>query len=407
MNKPLLLLTAFLFCILFTRAQTVNKDSAAANSAATNFSKQRDAIDIIYWFFGKDPSKRIVDTTHPQVGKLYFSGSPAVAYSLQTGFSVLAEGNFAFYLGPDTTTKISSVLAEIEYTQKHQFLLPFRINIWSKENKYNFIGDWRFLKYPQDTYGIGGSTKLSDAYTVDYDYVRLYQFALRKIKNELYGGIGVQYDYHSNIKELNPPANSDFEKYGFSKSSTSSGLSLNLLYNTRKNLTNPEAGSVYMNVILRQNVSWLGSNSNWTSAIIDLRKYIHAGGRNNILAFWTYEWLTLSGNPPYLDLPSNGWDTYGNTARGYVQNRYRGKQMLYAEGEYRFVITHNQLFGGVVFANASSFTNLNNRFNGILPAAGAGLRVKFNKFSRTNVAVDYAIGKGGSHGLFLNLGEVF
>jgi hypothetical protein len=81
--------------------------------------------------------------------------------------------------------------------------------------------------------------------------------------------------------------------------------------------------------------------------------------------------------------------------------------MLYLEGEYRFVISRNQLFGGAVFANASSFTNLNNRFDGILPAAGAGLRLRFNKFSRTNVAIDYAIGKGGSKGIFLNLGEVF
>jgi hypothetical protein len=387
---------------IYTHAQ-----NEKADTGTVNFSKQRDAIDILYRIFGKDPSKRVVDTSHPGVGRVYFAGAPALAYSLQTGGAALVEGNFAFYLGPDTTTKISSVLAEIEYTLKQQFLLPFRVNIWSKNNKYNFIGDWRFLKYPQDTYGIGGHTQLDDAYTVDYKYIRFYQFALRKIKNELYGGIGVQYDYHYNIQEINPPQNSDFQKYGFSRSSTSSGLSLNLLYNTRKNLTNPEPGSAYMNIILRQNAALLGSNTNWSSAVIDLRKYLYAGGRGNVLAFWTYDWLTLSGKPPYLDMPGNGWDTYGNTGRGFVQSRYRGKQMLYAEAEYRFTLTRNQLFGGVVFANASSFTGLNDKFSGLLPAAGAGLRVRFNKFSRTNVAIDYAVGKGGSHGLFLNLGEVF
>jgi len=61
----------------------------------------------------------------------------------------------------------------------------------------------------------------------------------------------------------------------------------------------------------------------------------------------------------------------------------------------------------VVFANAESFTELNNKFEVLEPGAGAGIRVKFNKFSRTNVAVDYGFGKNGSHGVFINLGEVF
>jgi len=43
----------------------------------------------------------------------------------------------------------------------------------------------------------------------------------------------------------------------------------------------------------------------------------------------------------------------------------------------------------------------------IEPGWGAGIRLKFNKFSRTNVAIDYGFGEGGSGGLFVNVGEVF
>jgi len=43
----------------------------------------------------------------------------------------------------------------------------------------------------------------------------------------------------------------------------------------------------------------------------------------------------------------------------------------------------------------------------ISPGYGAGLRIKLNKFSRTNVAIDYGFGAGGSRGFFVNLGEVF
>ena len=82
--------------------------------------------------------------------------------------------------------------------------------------------------------------------------------------------------------------------------------------------------------------------------------------------------------------------------------------MAYAEGEYRFEITNNGLVGGVVFANAESFTEIsNNKFETVAPGWGFGVRLKLNKFSRTNVALDYGFGLNGSGGLFVNIGEVF
>jgi outer membrane protein assembly factor BamA len=206
---------------------------------------------------------------------------------------------------------------------------------------------------------------------------------------------------------IKPDSLTDFKKYGFSNTSTSAGISANFLYSDIKNIINPDGGSTYADIIFRQNFTFLGSDKNWNSLLIDARKYFSVGHKGNVLAFWTYDWLTLSGNPPYLDLPSNGWDTYSNTERGYVQSRFAGKKMIYLESEYRFGITKNGLLGGVVFANAASFTEFNNTFQVIQPGAGAGIRLNFNKFSRTNIAIDYGIGKNGSHGVFINLGEVF
>ena len=82
--------------------------------------------------------------------------------------------------------------------------------------------------------------------------------------------------------------------------------------------------------------------------------------------------------------------------------------MLYLESEYRFAVTQNGLLGGVVFANAQSFSNWpGKKFDRIAPATGLGLRIKVNKTSRTNIAIDYGFGVKGSRGLFVNLGEVF
>jgi hypothetical protein len=107
---------------------------------------------------------------------------------------------------------------------------------------------------------------------------------------------------------------------------------------------------------------------------------------------------------------------YGNTGRGFIQGRFRGKNLVYGEAEYRYGITRNRLLGGVVFANAQSVTEINytrgkgesdGGFERVVPALGAGLRLNLNKASRTNLAIDYAWGLDGSHGLALNLGEVF
>ncbi len=153
----------------------------------------------------------------------------------------------------------------------------------------------------------------------------------------------------------------------------------------------------------------LGSNDNWQSVYLDARKYINLNKKDHqVLAIWALAWYTVSGNVPYLDLPSTAWDLYSSTARGYTQGRYTGKNMLYLEAEYRFNLMKNGLIGGVVFSNASAFPKGPADFNlRILPAIGTGLRIKINRDSGTNLAVDYAHGIDGSWGFWLTIGEVF
>ena len=51
--------------------------------------------------------------------------------------------------------------------------------------------------------------------------------------------------------------------------------------------------------------------------------------------------------------------------------------------------------------------DLSSTYATLLPGYGAGLRFKINKHSRTNICLDYGIGKNGSGGFYVNLGEVF
>ena len=368
-----------------------------------------DLVDVGRSFLKRVQAKRI-DSVPQKAGKLYVSALPVIGYTLQTGFAGVLSSNFAFYTSA-SPQNLSSVLTSVTYSQYNQVIFPIQADIWTKGNKYNIVTDWRFLKYPSLTYGLGGKTATDSGYNIDYTYLRFHQAVMKTVAKDLYLGLGYDLDYFWNIKEIDPPPGkeTDYERYGFHKTAVASGVSLHFLYDSRRNQINPENGG-YASVSYRPNFTFLGSDANWQSLIFDLRKYIRwPESSHNVLAIWNYDWFTTGGgDPPYLLLPSTGWDAYSNTARGYIQGRFRSRNMLYLESEYRFGITSNGLFGGVIFANAQSFSESDNgRFQYIIPGYGAGLRISLNKFSRTNLCVDYGWGINGSGGFFVNLGEVF
>jgi hypothetical protein len=404
--KPFLLFILSLLISLFTLGQDTSR---VHRHHWLSGSQPVDLIDIGRSILLRHPKPRL-DTAVKKPGRLYASLLPSAEYTLQTSFALDVVGNLAFYTSDEAKENLSNLYLNTTFTTKHQILIPLQGNIWSKGNRYNLLNDWRYEKYPQDTYGLGGLTKSSNSDAIDFSYLRFYTTLLKTIAPDFYLGLGYNVDYFYHVHEVNPPATgtTDFERYGLNSTSVSSGPTLNLLYDGRRNSINPEPG-YYASVVYRPNFTFLGSDSNWQSLLVDARAYKHfPAGSKNIIAFWTFDLLTLKGNPPYLLLPSTACDTYSNMGRGYIQGRFRGRDLLYLESEYRFGITSNGLLGGVLFVNAQSFTEpASNRFETINPGWGAGIRIRLNKFSRTNIALDYGWGLNGSRGLFANLGEVF
>lgn len=395
--------------LFFFNTIQLNAQETAVDSVPSTIGyPQKDIADYLRQLLRLKPSGK---TDNIQPGdKMVVSVIPAVGYTLQTRLAAILSGNIAFYTSTNPGSKLSVVNANITYTENKQFTIPVQLNIWLPGNKWNLIGDWRFMKYPQSTFGLGSNASLKNEVPMDYRYVRIYQHILRRVTPFLSVGAGYNLDYHWSISEDNPFDNvvSDYAQYGATSNSISSGLSLNFVYDSRKNIINSLQG-FSANVVLRNNATWLRSDENWQSLIVDVRKYVTIpGAKKNVVALWSYNWLVLGGKPPYLDLPSTGWDSYNNTGRGFIQGRFRGNKMIYLESEYRFDITNNGFLGAVIFANAQTFsTTAGSSLQKLQPGAGAGLRIKLNKKSNTNIAIDYGFGTQGSRGLFVNIGEVF
>jgi len=408
-NLKYLICIIFLFSVFKSAAQkdtlrTIKSKPDTVAGPVVDSGRQRDAIDILKKFLNKNGPD-----TRKAPGRLNFSVVPAIGYSLSTGFAVDVSSNVAFYTSKDHKENLSAIDAEAIYDTKGQKIFISRSEIWADNNNYKLVTDLRLERFPDDTYGLGTGTPVSKDDPIDFSYFRTYATLFKKVIPDYYIGFGYNLDRHYNISATGNADGSvsDFQKYGQTQQSTSSGVNINLLYDSRRNPINPLNGA-YASIEYRDNFTFLGSDSEWREFQFDFRRYLKLSSlSNNILAFWVLGTFT-SGNTPYLDLPATGDDMYNNSGRGYAQNRFRGKDRLYVESEYRFGITKNGLIGGVAFANTESFTEYQtNRFEKVAPAAGTGIRIKINKHSDTNICIDYAAGLYGSHGFFVNLGEVF
>ena len=379
------------------------------NNAVKDTSQQKDLIDFAKILLHIRPQAAREKHTE----KIYFSFLPLTStVPGGSGNALITSTTAGTYLGPRSGTNISSATFAPYWNFNGRFGLPLRTSVWLPNNTYTIQGDTRFLVYPQYTWGLGDSHQYGEQVLIDYKYIRFYQSILKRIRPYLFAGLGYHLDYHFNIRADDPAINlKQYTGYAYGTGSNSyaTGISFNLLYDTRNNSINPLPGA-YVNLVYRVNTAIMGSNNNWQSLYVDLRKYISLNpqkhDQQNTLAFWSYYWTVLSTGAPYLDLPGIGWDPYNRSGRGIDQNRYRGNTLFYSEGEYRRDITANGLFGFVVFANINTVSGSGTLLNTWHPAAGTGLRIKFNKGSNTNIGIDFAFSKGYSS-LIFNLGETF
>ena len=372
---------------------------------------EKDFSDLLRGSEKKDKHKILhpSDTTENK-SKKQFSFIPAAGYSLQTGFAGILSANLAYYNDTASNQKLSSISTSVTYTEYDQILAPLTINIWTKNNKYNIISDNRYIYYPSNIYGLGGRTDPNKGHQIAFYGIKLHETVLKSVGNNLFVGAGFYFDKFWNITVLDSVTRrlNRIINRQLGTTETSASYVLKVLYDNRLNQINSKNGW-YVNTVFRDSRTFLGSDNNWQSLLIDVRKYLPFPAHSkNTLGLWSYNWITTSGTPPYLLMPSTGWDDQYNTGRGYIQGRFRGNNMFYFESEYRFNISRNGFLGGVVFGNLQYFTpEISAQFQTLSPGYGGGIRLKLNKHSGANLCIDYGFGKDGSRGFFVNLGEVF
>lgn len=390
------------------------------------FSYSQDSLSVVE---KKDKKFRIILVP---TGGL----SPTTGFSYGIGFGAY------WMLGNPSNTSISRAQGSVAYTTRNQLLVTVRGSTFFSGDNFNLLTDFRYYATSQPTYGLGTGRQSSKPigtgfadYTdnpykpiessqmMGFNLFRFYNTLLKRYQDSrFFVGVGYHLDYHSSITDnlldltATPKVITSHYSYsvlnGFNPQKyVTSGVSLNLMYDSRDNAVNPYKGR-YAFANLRFNTKLLGSSKNSSLLWLEYRDYFHLSKERprHMIALWSYGSFVTSGKVPYLDLPSLGWDQYGRSGRAYAQGRFRGENLIYNEIEYRVPLQKNKdTFGAVVFINGTTASNGLNipLFKYYDVGYGIGLRVMVDKKSRANFNIDYAVGKYGSQGFYFRVNEVF
>ncbi len=397
-----------------------------SQSGSGSLARQKDIGDIFV------PASDDVSGTL-QIRKLYIPVLPIIGYAPANGFVVGVGLAPAILLDSIQHTHLSTLQTNLQFTSRNQKNIHLRHNIYTSRDRFIFQGDWRLLFFSQPTYGLGiydyppvfsllglSADDNNGAQPMRFNYLRVYETILRKVTKRFYLGAGIALDYHWNIRDemlqldsatafiTSHYAYSELENYSAQKYSAN-GILLRAVYDTRDNSVHAYSGA-YLDMAYRRNTLWLGSDQSSSLLYLEARKYFTVVSDKQQLAFWFIGNFILEGNLPYLALPSIGWDTYNRSGRGFVQGRFRGRNMVYGEAEWRFSLSESGLLGGVVYLNTTSTDNkftdqsLGDRF---AIGYGTGLRIKMTKETRTNICIDLGAGSDGSTGIWFGLSETF
>ncbi|TWR30667.1 BamA/TamA family outer membrane protein [Mucilaginibacter pallidiroseus] len=409
-----------------TTAVALTPDTAkkqVANDPGLN--QQYDIADLFRDVF--HPNKK-PDTLKQKSGITII---PNVASNPSIGFQIGIKAVAGKVLGGNPKTTLLSVAAtSVSITTKNIIYFYLTHNVYTPGNKWNFQGSLVAAKTVTPDFGIGignaatGSIEdevLSNPsrkpYVLNAYYFNLREKVYKQIDKGLFLGAGISIDARTSIKDRKTPEgqltpyNIYTDRYGFRRDKYfSNGFLFNVQYTTRDNQNRAYKG-IYADAGIRVNQTWIGSDKNAVQLNTDFRKYFSLSSTNpeHVLAFWNWTSFVVGGALPYLELPGTGRDGNFRSGRGYTVTYFKGTQYFYSEMEYRFPILANKFISGVTFLNVQTAnddlgTKLFDRWQ---PGGGAGLRVLFNKATRTNLCIDYAWGKYGARGLFLGLNEAF
>ena len=326
---------------------------------------------------------------------------PIIARSIETGWSFGLANASTFHLrAHDSATRTSNAQAVALYTTRRQFVAALNGSIYFPGERFIINEQFSYSSFPDDFWGLGKIAPYSNKESYKFKQYYIYLHPQTRVGKNLFIGLihedqrvfNVQYTKGGLFDEENVVGRNGY---------SISGLGLSFTYDTRNNAFSPDKGTM-MQFYFDHFMPFLGSDYQYTSFILDMRKFIRIY-KDQVLAIQA-NGVFNAGEVPLRSLATIGGS---NSMRGYYAGRFRDKNSGVLQAEYRIPLFWR--FGAVGFAGIGNvgpqLKDIN--FDYLKYSYGGGVRIALNKAEKLNLRLDYGLAKGRSEGFYLQLGEAF
>lgn len=327
---------------------------------------------------------------------------PVIARSIETSWSFGTAISSTFHINKkDSAIRTSNLQSLVLYSLKKQLIAAVNGTIYFPGEKYILSTQLSYSFFPDKFWGLGKYTADSSVESYNFRQFYVYLHGQRLIAKHLF--IGAIYEYQ-NLMKVEYIAGGLFDKqnipgrHGYQVS----GLGASLTYDTRNDAFAPDKG-VFLQGYFNHFTKILGSDFVYTNYVLDARGFIKTY-KKQVLALQAYAFLN-NGNVPIRSLASFGG---ANSMRGYYDGRYRDKDQVVLQAEYR-VPVYKRL-GAVVFGGMGNVSNNCDYLStkAVKYSYGGGLRIALTKSEKLNLRLDYGLTPDGrSQGFYFQLGEAF
>ena len=336
-------------------------------------------------FLTVHPNKKAVErdsTIHP--AKIIFT--PVVSYAPETnlGFGVGVKSLFKMN-GSGAETRTSNIPLTLQYTVENKYLFFSGFEVFFPQERYMLTGNVRIQSFPSLFFGVGPDTPKTNEEEFGYSQILLQPIFLKNLFIPyLFLGSGIRYNRISNVEAMKGGLLENSAQSGLN-GSTSLGLELDAIYDSRDNLLNANKGH-FIALTHGFYSKDAGSTHDFELTKFDFRYYTPVF--NNPSSIFAFQVITHSshGDTPLLELARLG----GNKImRGYFEGRYSDRHLYATQMEWRQKLSHR--WGVVAFAGFGNVAPAIDQFkiSNTRPTGGFGIRFLVDEEEDLNLRLDF------------------
>lgn len=349
---------------------------------------------------------RLLSSENDSSSKSRFIVLPALGYAQETGFEYGLVTLNSFQAGKDSITRGSTISGLISLTTKNQSFVNLKPDIWTNRNRYHIIGDVRYRYFPFNFYGIGNDTYEDDKEKITQKIFRLSAEVEKNLAPNIYAGINFSFERQrfTDVPSGGLFATNPFIEDKDGGKAVFAGIS---------QVVDSRSSNIYTTngLYLKTTLSFatdIFDEDDFSGALVKLDyRNFKSLNRKSVLGI-NANYQTIRGKEiPFYLLPQMGND---QVMRGYYTGRYRDKNLLATQSEFRYRIIPR--LGLATFLGLGTVFSSKVSLKDFKPSYGAGIRYFFDTLKGLSLRMDYAFGEKQANearqqGFYLSLGEAF